>query len=1107
MQTTIRTFIILVSFLACSLSLQFCGSGDKGPRVLIFNKSEFYVHACMPAAVEALQKICRDNNWQVDVTDDAEVFTEKKLRRYAAIVFLNTAGDVLNPTQQVEFERYIQAGGGYAGIHTAIDTEHNWKWYGRLVGGRFDGNMEEQNATILVLDRQNAATQHLDSIWQRHDEWFNLKDLSPNLNVLLSLDEKTCAGGQMGNFHPLAWYHDFDGGRAFFTALGHPTEAYSDPAFLQHLTGGLKYAVGNNNPLVFKERRAPAPQNTTGFVKTSLVCDLYEPMQMKMLPNGKILFIERRGAIKLFDPASNNVTVTGELKVFLQNEEGLLGLAIDPEWEQNHWIYLYYSPEKSENTAIKLARFVFDGARLDLASEQVLLEIPTDRSVHNYHAAGALEFDAQGYLYLATGDNTDHYGDGYTSIDERPGKSQYDSQKSAANSMDLRGKILKIKPLPDGSYICPADNLFTGKEVVVTPGAQLLMDDPIWAEIINPAASGGPNVSISRSFTAGNRNTLAGKGRPEIFVMGCRNPFRFSIDNRRHLLLWGEPGPDAGVSDDTRGPEGYDEVNITRTAGFYGWPYVVANNKPYRDFNFETQKPGAWFDPQHLINDSPNNTGMKDLPPARPPLIWYPFKSSAEFPLVANGTRCAMGGPVYYCDQYPAETRFPDNFDGKFIIYEWMRNWLLAVGLDSLDQLTDIQPLAESATFARPIDMFIDKNGSLWVLEYGTEWYSSNPDACLSRVDYIRGNGAGTQAAQAGGNTAPSVSWDFAGKNRSFYLPDDQIQYKVAVSDPEDGSLADGRIAADSIRMVIGYHDQAVQTARNMGKLPGASSPFARGKALVDGSDCKACHAIDRQVNGPAYLAIAARYEKDKTAVPKLTQKIVKGGFGAWGDRVMSAHPQVPEKDVIQMVRWVLSLNDPANRPLPIQGLYTLTPPATGRQKSGAAGSFVFYASYKDRGLAGQPALSGSQTLVLRPAMQQAEGADSTSKGLRTARRPLNGANALLYELKNQDFLMFRQVDLHGITTVSFALDLSQQRKYSGGGRIELHLDKPDGRVAGTVNIPAANGGAGLSEAVLQVDRAAWPSDGALHDIYFVVTGAPDPAKPVAGVDWLRFGF
>ncbi len=1096
MQFSVRIASALICLCLLTLFLQRCASGDQKPRVLIFDKPEFYIHECTPAAVEALQKLCAENGWRADVTDEAEVFNEKDIVQYAAIIFLNTAGDVLNPTQEAVFQRYIQAGGGFVGIHTAIDTEHNWKWYGDLVGGRFDSQSEVQAATLQVRDQENPATRHLGATWKRKDEWFNLTHLASDLHLLLTLDENSYQGGTMGSLHPIAWYHDFDGGRSFFTAMGHTTASYSEPAFLQHLRGGLQYAIGNNHPIQLQALRAApaAPASTTGFVKTSLVCNLYEPMAMRMFPDGKILFIERRGAVKRFDPATNDTKKVGELAVYIKNHEGLLGMEIDPNWAQNHWIYLLFSPENREQ-AIYLSRFVYANDSLYYASEQVMLKVPTDHDKNNVHAPGSLKFDAQGYLYVSLGDNSSHDDQGFSSIDERPGKRAYDAQRSASNSMDLRGKILRIKPLPDGSYSCPAGNLYVEKEVTMFMGREVRFDDPL----PTPAR---PPVSIAADYPKLANARPMGHGRPEIYVMGCRNPYRISYDDRRRLLIWGEPGPDANKPDSLMGPEGYDEINIARTAGNYGWPYFTGNNKAYRYHHYETNQSGPYFDPAHPVNNSPNNTGDRNLPPARPPLIWYSFKSSVEFPLVANGTRCAMAGPTYYCDQYPAETRFPDNFDKKVIVYDWMRNWMMAIGIDSLDRLTSMEPLAGSIRMFRPIDMLIDKTGALWVLEYGTEWFGNNPDACLSRIDYRRGN------SQAGTNSPPSVQWDFGGKNRSFYQPGELLNYKVLISDPEDGSLEDGRISPDSIAIAIEYRTSApppAQLARRY-HLPAPANPFARGKTLIDRSDCKACHAIDHQVNGPAFLAIAGRYEKDKDALRMLTQKVIKGGSGNWSDRAMIAHPQ-PEKDIQEMVRWILSLSDPANRPLSLQGAYMLTPPANTGATSGSAGAYIFHAHYKDHAPAGQMSLSGSQTLLLRLSTQQAELADSCSGDVTTTRRPLNNSVAVLRELRPGSFLAFQQIDLRGITSVSFAIDLATGR-YTGGGRLELHLDAPGGRLVGTAAIPAANAAGGLQELVLPVDKMGSSAYDALHDLYFVLVHDPVPGgKPVAAVDWLRFNF
>jgi len=707
-----KLFYFLFPLIAATLSLlaiKGCTS-DGSPRVLIITKSEFTAPESTSAGAGALEKICDENGWKATVSDDPEeILTEKKIWQYAAIVFINTAGDIMNPDQQVLFERYIKAGGGFVGIHTAPDTEHDWKWYGDLVGARFDGVGYIQEAVLNVLDRSHSSTAHLDSIWRRSDEWPNLTALSPDIKLLISADESSFIDGKMGSVHPISWYHEFDGGRAFVTVMGKASSAYSEPAFLQHIQGGLQYAVGENKPLTPPGISAPKEEVSadSGFVKTTLACNLYEPMGMDILPGGKVLIAERRGDLKLFDPANNEIKVAGHFEVFVKNEEGLLGIAIDPQWEQNKWIYLFYSPLRG-TSSIRLSRFEFSDDSLRYATEKVMLEVKTDRATHNYHVAGKLLFDEEGFLWLSTGDNTDHYPDGFTPINERPGQSQFDAQKSASNSMDLNGKILRIKPLPDGSYICPAGNMFAEEDLRMENGKPV----------------------------AGVKNFL---GRPEIFVMGVRNPFRFGFDSRRKLLMWGEPGPNANLPDSTRGPDGLDEFNWTRTPGFFGWPYFMGKNEPFRDYDFAAEKSGPWFDPEHPRNDSPNNTGMKDLPPARPAQISYTFRSSAEFPLFANGAKCAMGGPVYYTDKYPEETRYPDRFNGKFFIYNFMRNWVLLMEIDSLDRLAGIEQFAPSLRFSRPIDMMIGKNGLLYVLEYGNIWFGHNPDACLSVIHYVPG--------------------------------------------------------------------------------------------------------------------------------------------------------------------------------------------------------------------------------------------------------------------------------------------------------------------------------------------------------------------------------
>lgn len=1078
----------------------FIGAGctffSGNPRILVFNNEENALHASTPVAIEALRELCDENGIDVDVKDIGHVstvFTEKGLRRYAAVIFLNTAGNMLSAAQETQFKRYIQAGGGFVGIHTAVDTEHGWKWYGQLTGARFSSRMEIQDAVLRVETPDHPATQHFDSVWHHRDEWFNLHDLAADAQVLLTLDENSCQGGTMGASHPVSWRRTFEGGRVFITTLGHTKEAYSDPAFLQHLLGGIQYAIGENRPLRY-ENIPPAPPEEpagTGFVKTSVECDLDEPMALDMLPDGKIVFIERKGAVKLYDPAEEQVRVVGQLPVYIINELGLLGMALDPQWEKNHWIYLYYS-EPGEKEVNRLSRFVFTGDSLHRNTETVLLEIGIQRE-ECCHYAGCVRFDGQGYLYLSVGDNTDYLeSEGYSPVDERPGYDTGDAQRSAANSMDLRGKILRIKPLPDGSYLCPAGNMFTTHDVVVSPFAQTLRDNPLWMGYLPADPSGNAFHSPAGPVTFGSNTG----GQPEIYVMGCRNPFRISTDSRRGLLFWGDPGPQAGAPDSTRGPEGFDEINCARAPGFFGWPYFIGNNKAYRKYDFERKKPGAFFDPQYPQNNSPRNTGIQNLPPAQPALIWYPYSSSPEFPLLANGANCAMAGPVYYGDQYPAESRFPDEYDGNLIIYDWVRNWIVAVSLDSMGRFGGLKPLAESVSLSRPVDMMFDKNGSLWVLEYGTKWFEPNPDACLSRIDYVRGNGAENKVASA------SVRWDFGGRNRSFYQPGDHITYQVQATDPQSGSLENGGILPGAVSVQIDYAPASAKTGGAAPKFTSNRQKTAlqRGETLVNASDCKVCHDAERQVNGPSYQAIAARYAGDKTAVSHLAKKIIIGGTGVWGDRAMSAHPQLKEQEVLEMVRWILSLNDPANRALPLKGAYTLTPPASAPATD--PGLFVFNASYT-----GKPAASGTprtatETLVLRHCLQQAERADQISRGARVQRLPGNNAFAL-DGLTHKSFFAFQHLDLHGIKSI--ALRLSATPKNTGV--IELHLDAPDGRLLGSAAIPSVDkpGATAFSEVLIPADRSNWPNDGAFHDLYFVIRNDQQSSSIATSVDWVRF--
>ncbi|MBE8714869.1 ThuA domain-containing protein [Sphingobacterium hungaricum] len=214
-------------------------------KVLIFTKTAGFRHESIPKGTEVLSKLLKDNSFQVEHTEESSVFTPEKLNQFSCVIFLNTTGDILDASQKNAFEQYIQAGHGFVGIHAASDTEYSWPWYGQLVGGYFMSHPAVQEAKIDVVNHKHPATQHLQKVWMHKDEWYDFKDVQKDkLTLLMLLDETSYKGGKMGKFHPISWFHQFDGGRSFYTGLGHTNESYDSPAFQQHVLGGILWAMG-----------------------------------------------------------------------------------------------------------------------------------------------------------------------------------------------------------------------------------------------------------------------------------------------------------------------------------------------------------------------------------------------------------------------------------------------------------------------------------------------------------------------------------------------------------------------------------------------------------------------------------------------------------------------------------------------------------------------------------------------------------------------------------------------------------------------------------------------------------------------------------------------
>ena len=242
------TLILSVVMLGTGISLstgqsQSTLTDGDAPRLLIFSKTEGYRHKSIPKGVEALKNLGMEQQWKMHHTEKAGFFHEDSLSGFDAIIFLSSTGDILNSSQQQQLVRFMGSGGGVVGIHAAADAEYDWPWYGKMMGGYFKSHPKVQEAAITVVDSVHRSTSFLPQRWLRTDEWYNFKTLNKEVHVLLNLDESSYEGGENGDYHPIAWYHEFGGGRVFYTGGGHTNESFEEPLFMKHVAGGIAYVL------------------------------------------------------------------------------------------------------------------------------------------------------------------------------------------------------------------------------------------------------------------------------------------------------------------------------------------------------------------------------------------------------------------------------------------------------------------------------------------------------------------------------------------------------------------------------------------------------------------------------------------------------------------------------------------------------------------------------------------------------------------------------------------------------------------------------------------------------------------------------------------------
>lgn len=1121
-RTMVWLFIIslLLTFLFTS-----CNSTPKEYfSVLVFSKTAGFRHASIEEGKQMFLKMGAEHGFQVDTSEDATIFNRNDLEKYNVIVFLSTTGDILAPDQEVAMQQFMQAGGGWMGVHAAADTEYDWPWYNELVGAYFDGHPNNPNvrdATIIVEDHEHGATAHLGENWKRSDEWYNYRNIQ-DFNQLMRLDETSYEGGTNGDNHPISWYREFSGGRMFYTGLGHTEESYTEADFVQHVWGGLDYVAGDRRKLDFSQATFTPEENR--FPVEVLVEGLFEPMEMELLPDGRPLWIQRRGEIMVYDFDFEATAEVAKMDVWTEHEDGILGLALDPDFEQNNWLYLYYSPN-GEASVNRLSRFKWTGNTIDFDTEQAILDVPTDRN-ECCHSGGSIEFGPTGLLYLSVGDNTNPFdSDGYAPIDDSKPISNFDARRSASNTNDLRGKILRIKVEEDGSYTTPADNLF-------------------------PDGEGG---------------------RPEIYVMGCRNPFRISVDQKTGVLYWGDVGPDAGKDSITFGPKGHCEVNYAATAGYYGWPLFIADNKPYNERNFETGEGGKAFDPLKPINTSKYNTGAEELPPARPAMIYYPYGPSEEFPLLGDGGRNPMAGPVYYTEAYgDSESKFPDYYDGKFFFYEWMRDWIMAAELDENGEVVTFEPFLPSLELRNPMDMFFGPDGDMYIIEYGKLWFKPNQDARILRIRFNGGNrppvaemeiahqiGAapfevnanigtsldydgdvleaswlldGTEIGKGDtliysiteegvktltlslddgegnittedvelivGNSMPQVALEIEG-NRSFFFNDAGVSYQVVVEDQEDGKLGAG-IDPGAVTVSLDYVEGEDLIEVEYGhQMATEETQFVLGQQLIENSDCAGCHNIETQNIGPAYQAIAERYRSEVNSVSYLTDKILNGGGGVWGEQAMSAHPQLTNTQAEQMVNYILALAGPApdgSGSLPLVGQERLN-----QHRPGTPGRYYFQASYTDKGAGdGLPRLTSRETVILRepiiPAHLITDGDKVMPYHVEAKDNPLSGEDMDVLVGSDKGWANYGEIDLTGIGSIEAVLLLAPG--ITSGGTIEILTENPKtGTVIGSASVKQGLTSYGENQIDIPLENAT-----GMQDVYFRFKADDDEGQGIMGI-------
>ncbi|HEX5598343.1 MAG TPA: ThuA domain-containing protein [Micromonosporaceae bacterium] len=1051
-------------------------------RVLIFTKAEGEKHASTNAGVAAIRQIGKELRFAVQVTDDASKFDEAHLKQYRSVVFLNTSGDVLNEEQQEAFEKYFHDGGGFVGVHSAIETQEDWSFLSDILGTRASGKSEVSSATIKVADRVHPASADLPERWVHTDQWYNFKNnVRGYSHVLATVDESTYSGGKMGHDHPIAWCKDYKGGRSFYTGLGDTPASFNSRDLRAHLGGAIQWSAGVTNGdcgatvlANYQMTVIAAPPNVG------------EPIGFDVLPDGRVIQTERLGSVRLHDPETNTTHTLAQIPVYTHSEDGMYGPAIDNDFEKNKWVYLYYAPPldtpagAAPNTSTnpnewdrwkgyyQLSRFKFvDGENpsLDVASEQKIMQVPVNRGAC-CHVAGDITFDSKNNLWLVTGDDTPAGAGGSggwsphndavspSGVYQAP---HVDARRTSGNTNDLGGKILRITVQPDGSYTIPEGNLFPQT---------------------------GENV---------------GKTRPEIYAMGLRNPFRINLD-KNDVAYVTDYSPDSQTAAVGRGPAGTGRMMVVNEPANYGWPFCVQPDLPYfeMDWNASPIAPIAPFDCSGPVNNSRHNTGLTKLPPVKKSELWYSFQAPtpcAESYLTTPTQTCPVlfpelgtGGvgphgaaPYNYDPDLKSDTKFPAYYDQAIFFGEFTRDYLREIRLDSEGEILKINNLlncgreitpTQPFLCDNPMDMMWGKDGNFYLLTYGNGFFRPNPEALMVKFSYVkslRAPNAVMSASRTNGIAPLTVNFSSEGSHDPD--PGDSISFAWDF----DG---DGTVDSIDPNPSFTYIRNGVYTARltvtdSTGKTASANTVITVGNT-----------APTIKVNVP-----------------------VDGGFFQWGDRIpWSVTVSDPEDGTIDCskveVTFVLGHDDHGHGQ---ENQFGCSGVLTTHADDASHGGYIFgviSATYTDKGANGVPPLTTISQQIIQDKLQQVEFAREQSGTTVGATADIGGGQQRS-SLDAGDWIAINgNVNLVNMESVTF--------RTSGGNTatagqprfaIELRMDAPDGPLLTTATINATSGNNAFTSTTVPIT-----DPGGSRKLYLVFKTVPGgPASNFGNLNWVQF--